>query len=248
MGLRKIRSSTSSSSEGSRVWTPEEICCRLRELYGPVEPPWAEAVLDSLIRTVLSQHTSASGCRAAWERLRKRFGRWEAVLEASDKQLMEVIRPAGLARQRAKTIRTILHCIQKRHGKLSLEFLRAWPTQKAYEYLVGFAGVGPKTAACVLLFACGRTVLPVDTHVHRIAWRLGLLPPRCSPSQAHQLLGQQVPAKWVLEFHLQLLRHGRRICLARQPRCWLCCLAPRCVFAQQGAQRSHLPPSRGGSQ
>lgn len=211
-------------------WTPVEICRRLRRQYGPIQPPTPEPVLDSLIRTVLSQHTSAAGCRAAWENLRRQFPTWEAVGQASAAELIRAIRPAGLAAQRAKTIQAILQKLQAQRGELSLEFLRRWPTQKVWEYLVHFPGVGAKTAACVLLFACRRPVLPVDTHVHRIAKRLGLLPSRCSPSKAQELLAQQLPDRWVLEFHLQLIRHGRQTCLARRPRCGQCPLAPKCDF------------------
>jgi len=211
-------------------WTPAEICRRLRRLYGPIQPPSAEPVLNSLIRTVLSQHTSAAGCQAAWESLRKRFPTWQAVLRASRDEIVQAIRPAGLARQRANTIQAILQELKTRQGKLSLEFLHGWPTEKALEYLVHFPGVGPKTAGCVLLFACGRPVLPVDTHVHRVTRRLGLVPPKCSPAQAQQLLGRQVPGRRMLEFHLQLIRHGRQTCLARQPRCCRCPLAQKCLF------------------
>jgi endonuclease-3 len=211
-------------------WTPAEICRRLRRVYGPIQPPPAEPVLDSLIRTVLSQHTSAAGCRAAWENLRRQFPTWQAVLRAPEAALVRVIRPAGLARQRAKTIRAILQHLQAQQTGLSLEFLHDWPTEKAWEYLLGFPGVGPKTAACVLLFGCGRPVLPVDTHVHRVARRLGLIPPKCSAAKAQELLGLQVPARWVLEFHLQLIRHGRQTCLAQRPRCTQCPLAPKCAF------------------
>lgn len=221
------------SWESFEGWKPAEICRRLREVYGPIQPPPPEPVLDSLIRTVLSQHTSASGCQAAWANLRRRFPRWQAVLQAPMAELVRVIRPAGLAWQRARTIRAILQELQqlKAHqSDFSLDFLHDWPTEKALEYLLHFPGVGLKTAACVLLFACGRPVLPVDTHVHRVAQRLGLLPAKCSASKAHQLLGQQVPARWILEFHLQLIRHGRLTCLARRPRCRLCPLAAKCAF------------------
>ncbi len=211
-------------------WAPAEICRRLRRLYGPIQPPRQEPVLHSLIRTVLSQHTSAAGCRMAWENLRRLFPSWEALVGAPLAELIRAIRPAGLARQRAKTIQAILQELKTHQGTVSLEFLHGWPTEKALEYLVHFPGVGPKTAACVLLFACQRPVLPVDTHIHRVARRLGLVAPKCSASKAQELLSQQVPARWVLEFHLQLIRHGRQTCLARQPRCAQCSLAQKCAF------------------
>jgi len=219
-----------SSACRAEIWTPAEICRRLRRRYGPIQPPPAEPVLDSLIRTVLSQHTSAAGCLAAWENLRRQFPAWQAALRATTKEMIQVLRPAGLAQQRAKTIQAILQHLHGKQGGLSLEFLHDWPTEKAWEYLLRFPGVGPKTAACVLMFACGRPVLPVDTHVHRVAKRLGLIPSKCSAAKAQELLGQQVPARWVLEFHLQLIRHGRQTCVARRPRCQECPLRAKCAF------------------
>lgn len=152
------------------------------------------------------------------------------MCRASVEEIARVIRPAGLARQRAQRIHAILKELESHRGEFSLEFLHSLPTQEIWEYLARFPGVGPKTAACVLLFACDRPVLPVDTHVHRVARRLGLIPSQSSARKAQELLGQIVPGRWVLEFHLDLIRHGRQTCLARQPRCGECPLAEKCVF------------------
>jgi endonuclease-3 len=143
-------------------------------------------------------------------------------------EIAEAIRPAGLQQQKAPRIKQILQTVAKRHGSLSLEFLREHPPAEALKYLRSFPGVGPKTAACVLLFACRQSVLPVDTHVHRLSLRLGLVPRATTAEKAHELLARLVPARHVLEFHVLLIRHGRRVCHARRPRCPACPLIDAC--------------------
>jgi endonuclease-3 len=112
------------------------------------------------------------------------------------------------------------------------------PTREAIELLGRFHGVGPKTVACVLLFACRKPVLPVDTHVHRVSRRLGLIGPRTDAAKAHDELAKLVPAKLVLEFHIQLIRHGRTVCLAAKPKCADCVLLDRCP---EGRDRGYEP-------
>ena len=143
-------------------------------------------------------------------------------------RIVQAIRQAGLANRKAPRIKAILRQIHRERGDLSLDFLCCLPTAEAYAYLRQFPGVGPKTAACVLLFACGQPILPVDTHVHRLSRRLGLIGPRTGAEQAHEELARQVPAPRVLDFHIQLIRHGRSVCLARNPRCRECVLVDRC--------------------
>ena len=138
------------------------------------------------------------------------------------------IRRGGLAEQKAPRIKAILQEIFKERGELSLEFLRDVPTPVAVEYLRDLPGVGPKTAACVLLFACCRPILPVDTHVHRVSRRLGLIGPETDAAKAHQELPRLVPPRRVLEFHVQLIRHGRSRCSARNPGCEDCPLLDLC--------------------
>jgi endonuclease-3 len=121
-----------------------------------------------------------------------------------------------------------LQRIHRERGELSLDFLCSLPTPEAVEYLRSFPGVGPKTAACVLLFACRRPVLPVDTHVHRVSQRLGLIGPGTDAAKAHDALARFVPARQVLEFHIQLIRHGRGVCAARNPQCEDCPLVDLC--------------------
>jgi endonuclease-3 len=204
------------------------ICRRLRKVYGPVEPPKQWPVLDELIATVLSQTTSDTNSGPAYEELRRRFPDWDRVRQAPAARIAAAIRQAGLANQKAPRIKTILQRIYEQRGELSLEFLHGMPASEAEEYLASFPGVGPKTAACVLLFACRKPVLPVDTHVHRLAQRIGLIGPRTDAAKSHQELARMVPARQVLEFHIQLIRHGRTVCTARKPPCRDCSLLDLC--------------------
>lgn len=204
------------------------VCRRLHACYGPVETPPRGPLLDELIGTILSQNTSDKTSGPAFDELRRRFGSWEAVREAPVSRIAAAIRRAGLANLKAPRIKAILRRLHGERGALSLEFLRAWPAQAAMHYLTQFPGVGLKTAACVLLFACGRPVLPVDTHVHRVSQRLGLIGPQVSAAAAHEVLGQLVPPRRVLEFHIQLIRHGRACCRARSPQCSRCPLQDIC--------------------
>lgn len=204
------------------------ICRRLGKVYGPVEAPRQRPVLDALVATILSQNTSDSNSQAAFEELGRRFEDWDAVRRAPAARIAKAIRSAGLSNQKAPRIKAILQKIHDERRELSLEFLRSVPTRKAVVYLRKLPGVGPKTAACVLLFACRKPVLPVDTHVHRVSRRLGLIGNRTDAAKAHEELGQLVPARRVLEFHIQLIRHGRRRCFARNPQCEDCPLVDLC--------------------
>jgi endonuclease-3 len=209
------------------------ICRRLDKVYGPVRLPERGPVLDELIATILSQNTSDANSRPAFARLQARFRDWEAVRRAPVTRIARAIRRAGLANSKAPRIKAILQEIHRERGWLSLEFVRDMAADDALDYLSRFSGVGPKTAACVLLFACGKPVLPVDTHVHRVSRRLGLIRDRTTAEQAHRQLAQLVPARLVLSFHIQLIRHGRQVCLARTPRCADCVLVDRCPEGQR---------------
>lgn len=204
------------------------ICRRLRKVYGPVEPPEQGPVLDELIATVLSQNTSDRNSGPAYDELRRRFRDWDEVRRASPARIAQAIRQAGLANRKAPRIKAILQRIYAERGQLSLEFLHDLPTREAEEYLASFPGVGPKTVACVLLFACRKPVFPVDTHVHRLAQRIGLIGMRTDAVRAHQELARMVPPSRVLEFHIQLIRHGRTACTARNPQCPDCPLLDLC--------------------
>jgi endonuclease-3 len=169
------------------------------------------------------------------DRLRQVLPTWDAVADAPLWQIAGAIRPAGLHRQKADHIRTILRGLREERGRCDLGFLRRWPTERIWDYLMSLPGVGPKTAACVLLFSLRRPVLPVDTHVHRVSRRLGLIPDRTNAEQAHRLLGASVPAARVYAFHVLLIEHGRKVCRARRPDCAACALKDLCPSASPGA-------------
>jgi endonuclease-3 len=190
-------------------------------------------VLDELVATILSQNTSNANSDAAYDQLRRRFPDWEAVRQAPVSRIAAAIRTAGLSNLKAPRIQAILNKIQEERGELSLDFLCQTPTDEAIEYLAKFPGVGPKTVGCVLLFACRKPVLPVDTHVHRISRRLGLIAPEVDAVKAHVELSALVPPRQVLDFHIQLIRHGRKVCLAQRPKCEDCVLVDLCPEGQR---------------
>lgn len=228
---------TSRKAIGERLRiTIPELCCRLRRVHGRVEFPEPIPVLDELIAALLSQNTTDANSGAAFDQLIRRFPSWEAVRRARVAAIAAAIRPAGLQRQKAPRIKRILQILHERDGRLSLEHLRTWTPSDASAYLRSLPGVGPKTAACVLLFACRQPVLPVDTHVHRLSIRLGLVPQRTTAEKAHQLLADLVPSRHVLEFHVLLIRHGRRVCHARRPPCPACPLIDACPDARRRFQ------------
>jgi endonuclease-3 len=203
------------------------ILDRLRQAYG-VRPHRVLAPLDELILTVLSQNTSDINCERAYAAMRERYPRWQDVLEAPPAQLVAVLRPGGLANQKAPRIQAILAELAASEAGLDLGWLRGQQPEAAMAYLTALPGVGAKTASCVLLFSLGMPVMPVDTHIHRIALRLGLIGPRVSAEAAHALLTAITPPDRMLEAHLLLIEHGRRTCKARRPRCESCVLLDLC--------------------
>jgi endonuclease-3 len=204
----------------------------LERFHGPQRwRSWGRP-LDGLIETVLSQHTSDVNSGAAFRGLKRAFATWKACMDAPAERVERAIRSGGLARQKTRSIQAILRFIHKDRGRLSLEFLRRRPMERARAYLLDLPGVGPKTAACVLLFNLGKPALPVDTHVHRVSWRLGLIPDDATAEDAHEILEPACPPKRVYAFHVLLIRHGRQICKARKPRCGECVLTDICPSTQ----------------
>lgn len=201
-------------------------------LYGePRARPHGDAVAE-LVLTVLSQNTSDRNSGRAFIQLMRRYADWAAVADAPAEELIETIRGGGLAQQKGPRIQRILEAVRARAPDWNLAFLAAEPLEEARAWLRGLPGVGPKTAACVLLFALGRPALPVDTHVERVAGRLGLTPPGTTAERAHERLEALVPPERYYRFHMLLIKHGRRTCSARAPRCGECPLADACPGAQ----------------
>jgi len=209
-----------------------EIIQLLAEEYGSITWRSRTDPLSELILTILSQNTSDHNSRRAFDSLLSRFGSWEAVAQGSVEDVAEAIKLGGLAQVKAPRIKLILQQIQAQRGSLDLKFLKKMPVAEAKEWLRSLPGVGPKTAACVLLFSLGKPVLPVDTHINRVAKRLGLIDSRVSAEKAHEILGDKVPPKYVYQFHIHMIEHGRRVCKAQRPRCRECVLLKVCPTGQ----------------
>jgi endonuclease-3 len=217
------------------------VLARLRDEYGRPSTRIHGAPVDELVLTVLSQNTNDRNRDVAYERLRERFPSWEAVRDAPVSEIEDAIRPGGLAVTKAPRIQRILAGISE-SSSMDLSWLAGAPLGEAREYLCALPGVGRKTAACVLLFAYGRHDVPVDTHVHRVGTRLGLFRPDGSLEECHdEMLRLSVGAD-PLEAHVALIRHGRRICVARAPRCDECPLLRMCPYG-----RARVGPAAGVS-
>ena len=216
-----------------------EIIELLQKEYGSINWRSRTDPLSELIMTILSQNTSDHNSRRAFDSLLAKFGNWEAVAEGSVEDIAEAIKLGGLAQVKAPRIKKILQQIQAQRGSLDLRFLKKMPVAEAKEWLQSLPGVGPKTAACVLLFSLGKPVLPVDTHIHRVAKRVGLIDSRVSAEKAHEILGSMVPAEDVYQFHIHMIEHGRRVCKAQRPRCHECILLKVCPTGQALLEAKH---------
>jgi len=205
----------------------------LIELYGDRE--WYPRLdpVGELVSTILSQNTNDVNRDRAYDQLRVRFPTWEAVRDADPTELKGVIRPAGLANSKGPAIQQALRQISDEHGEIDLGFLAEMPLEQARSWLTNLNGVGPKTAAIVLLFSFNRPAFPVDTHIHRLSRRLGLIGPKVSREKAHDILEAALPPETYYAFHLNLITHGRRVCHARQPRCEDCPLLTLCEHGQE---------------
>jgi len=188
--------------------------------------------LSELVATVLSQNTSDVNSGRAYRNLVSVFGSWDRVADASVDDIAVAIASGGLSRVKAPRIKAILQRIRDERGSLDLGFLADVPLPQAREWLQLLPGVGPKTAACVLLFSLGRPAFPVDTHVYRVSKRLGLIENGLSPAGAHLVLERLVPQDAFYRFHMNMVAHGRRVCRAQRPRCHECVLKEVCVYAK----------------
>lgn len=202
----------------------------LLEHYG--YPEWRDPLppVDELVSTILSQNTNDQNRDRAFAALRRRFSTWEEVRDAESGEVIEAIRPAGLANQKGPRIQEVLRQITELRGSLNLDFLSEIPLEEAKAWLMQFKGVGPKTAAIVLQFSLSRPAFPVDTHIFRVSGRLGLRPERMTADQAHEHLSRLLPPESYYAAHLNLIRLGREICQARQPKCPQCPLQELCSY------------------
>jgi endonuclease III len=203
---------------------------RLRDAYGiPGQRPHGHPIAE-LILTVLSQNTNDRNRDTAFGRLRDRFPTWEEVRDAPQEEVEDAIRPGGLAPTKSRRIKEILEAIG---DPLSLDWLAEAPVPQGRAYLTSLPGVGRKTAACVLLFSFGLRDVPVDTHVGRVATRLALLRPGAGTAEQHDAMTALTPPGQELEFHLNLLRHGRHTCHSQRPACEECVLLRMCPYGRQ---------------
>jgi endonuclease-3 len=189
--------------------------------------------MTELVLTILSQNTSDTNSGRAFMRLKKSFPTWEALAEAPTEEIESVIAVGGLARIKAPRIKAALEAVYARCGGFDIDFLRDLPLEEAKAWLRELNGVGPKTAACVLMFALGRPALPVDTHVHRVAQRLGLVPAKASAEKAQDILEGMLTPEQVYPLHIMLIKHGRRLCRAQRPLCGECPLLEGCPAGQR---------------
>jgi len=203
---------------------------RLVDTYGALTLRPGGDPLDELIGTILSQSTTDTNSGRAYEQLRAAYPTWEEVLDASEREIYEAIKVAGLGKIKAPRIQNTLREVLRRRGELSLDFLAALPLAEGKQWLTSLEGIGPKTAACVLLFALGKPALPVDTHVYRVSKRLGLIGPRVSADKAHAQLEDALDPEMVYTFHIDMIRHGRQICHAQRPACEKCPLRDLCDY------------------
>lgn len=202
----------------------------LRDTYG--YPEWRQHLppVDELVSTILSQNTNDTNRDVAFDALKDRFPDWEAVRDADRRTVIDTIRPAGLANQKGPRIQAALRYLTETQGAITLDFLAEMPVEEAKQWLVAINGVGPKTAAIILLFAFNKPAFPVDTHVHRVTGRLGLIGPKVTAERAHVIMEQIAPPEDYYPLHLNLIRHGREVCHARNPQCAVCPLQDHCDY------------------
>ena len=205
-----------------------EVIKLLEQEYGPHQWQPDSDPIDVLIETILSQNTSDANSGRAFASLKASFDSWEAIALAPAEHIARVIKCGGLSQIKAARIKQVLGQIEREQGRITLDFLKSKTMTEAEDYLMRLPGVGHKTASCVLLFSLGKPSLPVDTHIFRVAKRLGLIDSKATIEKAPGLLQRQIPPSKVYRFHVHMIEHGRRICRARQPRCNECALRGIC--------------------
>jgi endonuclease-3 len=203
----------------------------LERRYGRPEDRRRRDLIAGLVATILSQNTTDTNSRRAYRALRERFPEWDQVARANVRSIESTIRSGGLARTKARTIKRVLRGIHADRGKLDLGFLRRMTDDEVLDYLVAIDGVGVKTAACVALFNLGRDVMPVDTHVHRVVGRLGVVGHPKTRDATFRALRSVVPDGESLSLHVNIISLGRELCRPRDPQCGLCPIAAHCEHA-----------------
>jgi len=219
------------ASDDARLKEKYQIIYQLLlDEYG--EPQWRQHLppVDELVSTILSQSTSDTNRDKGFYALKEKYPDWLSVMNAPEAEVRDTIRSAGLANQKAPRIQAALRQIVEERGELALDFLADMPLDEAMAWLMQMKGVGRKTASIVMLFAFGRPAFPVDTHVHRLTKRIGLIGPKVTADKAHEILENMGEVNTFYALHLNLIRHGREVCIARNPRCGLCPLQSYCDY------------------
>jgi len=206
---------------------------RLAACYGRPPTNRSRPLMDVLIQTILSQNTSDANSLRAFAALKKNYPDWSRLAGSSPGRVAKVIKSGGLANIKSRRILELLRSLSRERGKPDLEWLRGMEPESAYEFLKGLKGVGPKTAACTLLFGAGIPIFPVDTHIYRVAKRLGWVRKGEDRERFQERFRHLVPPGWVYVLHLNLIEHGRRRCHSRNPRCQQCCLKDHCLYHKE---------------
>lgn len=208
------------------------IVQNLESTFGKPKLKPKSAPLDMLINIILSQATTDALSERTFTNLRQNFKDWNNVLTAPDDQVIETIKLGGLAKQKTRVIKDLLQNIKDEHGALDLKFLNELSTREAVTYLKKFRGIGPKTIACTLLFACHKNIFPLDTHIFRALKRVGIVPQKCSDDRAHEILDAIVPKGKFYSLHVNLIRLGKTICRPQEPKCERCPIIEYCDYGQ----------------
>ena len=211
----------------------KQICSALIAHYGNVIAERKMEAIDELVLTILSQSTNDVNMFRAYHNLKATYPNWNDVLNAPEDELGEVIKSSGFFRVKAHRIKATLEEVRERVGRLDLSHLEQMSTEDATKWLVSLHGVGPKTAAIVLLFCFGRPTLPVDTHVWRVTKRLGLVSEKATRESAQKVLEGVIPASCIYSMNHNLIKHGREVCMARNPKCNMCFLRDSCSYYQK---------------
>ncbi len=210
----------------------------LHAIYGDLEWRQSQSPMDELVSCILSQNTNDNNRDRAFDALQARYATWQAVVDADTDELIDTIRPAGLANQKGPRIQRVLARIHEERGAYDIEFLRDMPQDEAINWLTSLDGVGPKTAAIVLCFGFGLPAFPVDTHVHRLSKRIGFIEENVNAEKAHTLMEAIVPPEDRYAFHIYLIRHGRQTCSARKPACERCPITAYCDYYRHNVATS----------
>jgi endonuclease-3 len=233
---------SSSRTLAARRTRVAEILKLLIATHGPRPAVIRGKCLDLLVACMLTQNTNMANARSGYKQLRRAFASWNQVMAAPVRDVQRHIAVCGLARMRANRLIALLNEIKQRHGKLDLQFLAEQAPDEAMEYLLGYFGNGPKTAACTLLFAFNMPVFPVDKGIHRMCRRLKLVRPKAGEPETSKAVGGLVEAPNHYPLHVLMFRHAKDYCRPRNPKCRECRLMPLCPYGQRRAR--HRPPPK----